>query len=99
MRLMFSNQSFNQDISNWNMSNVKSTRSMFYKSIFNEDVSEWDVSNVIDMNLMFYQSKFSGDVSNWNINKNCEIQKFGIYNINNYEDFIQYTRDAIINKI
>ena len=42
---------------------------------------------------MFDSSKFIGDVSNWNINKNCNLQNFGIYNIDSYEDFIQYKQE------
>ena len=47
-------ESFNQDISNWDVSNVKDMRSMFTGcKTFNQDISKWDVSNVTDMNYMF----------------------------------------------
>lgn len=59
------------DISNWNVSNIKSMRYMFFKckklkSI--GDVSKWNVSKVVDMLAMFYGcEKFNQDLSNWNV--------------------------------
>ena len=45
---------FNQDISNWDVSNVKNMNSMFFGcENFNQDISGWDVSNVTDMRNMF----------------------------------------------
>ena len=45
---------FNQDISNWDVSNVKYMDGMFYKcEAFNQDISNWDVSNVSNMKQIF----------------------------------------------
>ena len=45
---------FNQDISNWNVSNVKNMYGMFYMcDKFNKDISNWDVSNVKHRGGMF----------------------------------------------
>ena len=42
-------QSFNQDISSWDMSNVKNMVFMFSNAkSFNQDISSWDVSNVTE---------------------------------------------------
>ena len=52
MSEMFSNSSFNQDISSWDVSKVTDMRSMFSFSSFNHDISSWNISkfaNVIDM--------------------------------------------------
>ena len=52
MSVMFSNSSFNQDISSWDISNVKDMSGMFADSSFNQDISSWNISkftNVIDM--------------------------------------------------
>ena len=46
--------SFNGNISNWNVSNVTDMSCMFYGcESFNQDISSWDVSNVTDMDDMF----------------------------------------------
>ena len=61
------------DISDWDVSNVKSTDSMFYNCVVLKsvgDVSNWDVSNVTNMYNMFYCCKnFDCDLSNWNVSK------------------------------
>ena len=61
------------DISDWDVSNVKSTCYMFFdcgelKSV--GDLSKWDVSNVTDMSGMFYECnelEFIRDISKWNV--------------------------------
>ena len=59
------------DISEWDVSNVKSTCYMFYGCEELEsvgDISEWDVSNVTNMNSMFYNcKKFNQDISGWDV--------------------------------
>ena len=37
---MFANSKFNQDISKWNVGNVKYMNYMFNNSIFNQDISK-----------------------------------------------------------
>lgn len=59
---------FNGDISNWDVSNVKSIRGMFEKSKFNGDLSKWDVSNVENMSWLFANSKFNNDsIWDWDV--------------------------------
>ena len=59
--MFFLTDSFNQDISDWDVSAVKSMRSMFTQSdAFNQDISDWDVSSVTNMCEMF----FNADVFN-----------------------------------
>ena len=54
---------FNQDIGNWNTSNVTDMSRMFYNALkFNQDISKWNTSNVTDMSDMFDK----GYISNWN---------------------------------
>ena len=63
------------DISDWDVSNIKSMRCMFWgclelKSV--GDLSNWDVSKVTDMWGMFYHCeklKSVGDISGWNVSK------------------------------
>jgi surface protein len=62
-------QTFNTDISQWDLSNVISMGYMFYgASSFNTDISQWDVSNVTSMGLMFGgASSFNTDISQWDV--------------------------------
>ena len=59
------------DISEWDVSNVKSTRNMFYDCNELEsigDISNWDVSSVTDMSQMFLGCKyFNQDISKWDV--------------------------------
>ena len=69
------------DISEWNVSNVKSMRCMFYECKELEsvgDISKWNVSNVTDMTRMFCRCKsFNQDISSWDVSKvNSMIHMF-----------------------
>ena len=65
---------FNGDISEWDVSNVTDMSNMFAYSDFNGDISEWDVSNVTDMGFMFSHSKFNGDISKWDVSSVVNMQ-------------------------
>lgn len=60
-------QGFNGDISQWDVSNVKSMECMFMNSYFNGDISKWDTSKVETMESMFMNSYFNGDISEWDV--------------------------------
>ena len=62
-------QTFNADISEWDVSNVTKMHYMFSRAIsFNGDLSEWDVSNVTDMRAMFaFAKSFNSDLSEWDV--------------------------------
>ena len=89
------------NVSNWNVSNVKSMRNMFKGcEFFDCDLSKWDVSNVKYMNNMFGNcSKFNCDLSNWNVSKvktiknmfiNCENFNSDLsnWNVSKVEDMV-----------
>ena len=65
------------DISDWNVSNIKSMRGMFFmckelKSV--GDISGWDVSNVTSMTSMFDGCIFfNQDLSKWDVSKVTNI--------------------------
>ena len=75
MEDLFSNKYyFNQDISRWKTSNVKSMRQMFSQaqSFTASDLADWNVGKVKDMNGMFQygwdDNSFSNlDLSRWNV--------------------------------
>ena len=47
-------ESFNQDLSSWNISNVTNMSFMFcWCKSFNQDISKWNVSNVRNNYCMF----------------------------------------------
>ena len=47
-------KSFNQDISNWDVSNVTDMSYMFsFCKNFNQDISNWDVSNIKKYSAIF----------------------------------------------
>ena len=75
---MFFGSKFNNNISDWNVSNVKDMEGMFAYSQFNQNISNWDVSNVKDMNYMFDHSEFNQDISNWNVS-NVESMDWMFY--------------------
>ena len=67
MSFMFSGTQFNQDISDWNVSNVTDMSLMFYDSIFNQPIGSWDVSSVLSMWSMFEDSSFNQDIGGWDV--------------------------------
>ena len=65
--MFYKASSFNQDLSNWNVSSVKNMNFMFYEaSSFDQDISKWNVSPETSMESMFYNaSSFNQDLSSW----------------------------------
>jgi surface protein len=58
---------FNQDISAWDVSSVRTLDTMFLDATsFDQAIGSWDVSNVNDMGWMFFNaSAFNQDLSGW----------------------------------
>ena len=68
MEFMFRDaDSFDRDISHWDVSNVKSMEGTFMDTdIFNQSLEKWDVSNVTNMKKMFSGAKaFNGSLNGW----------------------------------
>jgi surface protein len=59
MQEMFMRSQFNGDISNWDVSKVKSMGWMFHDSQFTGNISNWDVSKVTDMEYMLDESPYA----------------------------------------
>jgi surface protein len=64
-----STEHFNEDISQWNVSNATNLSLMFYNCpSFNADISQWNVSNATDLSLMFCDCRsFNADISQWSV--------------------------------
>jgi len=72
---------FNDDITNWDVSNVTRMDLMFYGgNSFNQDIGNWDVSNVTNMNAMFggfgQDMAFDQDISSWQISQVTNLNLF-----------------------
>lgn len=83
-------EAFNQDISNWDVSNVNDMNSMFKNAVsFNQPIGVWDVSNVTRMDFMFSgATTFNQPIGTWDVSKvnsmkamfSCDIvTKLGLY--------------------
>ena len=64
-------KAFNQDISNWDVSNVNDMNSMFKNAAsFNQPIGVWDVSNVTRMGSMFSGANtFNQPIGTWDVSK------------------------------
>ena len=73
---LFKDTSFNENISNWNVSKVESMKGMFYNAVsFNQDISNWWVSNVWWMNDMFHNAvSFDQNIFNWPVHALCSLE-------------------------
>lgn len=99
MRDIFSKKnSFNQDISSWDVSNVTDMGGMFYEAInFNQDISFWDVSNVTDMKNMFGNTdKFNQNISNWDVSKVTNMSEMFSYAKSFNQDLSIWVVDKVL---
>jgi len=96
---MFENSSsFNDDISGWDVSNIRNFSRMFFNSgAFNQDISNWNVKNAENMAGMFYGvNSFNQDIGNWDVsnvsnmsemfNSSAFNQDIGYWNTQNVTD-------------
>ncbi|SKB44628.1 BspA family leucine-rich repeat surface protein [Maribacter arcticus] len=68
---MFQATPFNQDIGDWDVSNVTNMSSMFLLAdSFNQNIGNWNVGNVTNMRDMFGAAfNFNQDIGNWDVSK------------------------------
>ena len=64
--MFYTAESFNQDISHWDVSFTTNMGYIFSKTPFDQDISKWDVSSVNDMDYMFIgASAFNQNLKKW----------------------------------
>ena len=106
-QLFYNNHTFNQDISNWDASNVTSMMHTFsHAYAFNQDINYWDVSKVIRMDGMFLvASAFNKPLNRWNTsnvesmadmfavthNFNQDISNWNVSKVNTMRHMFAYT--------
>ena len=68
-------ESFDGDVSDWDVSRVTDMANMFNRALsFDGDISDWNVSRVTDMTDMFRStSSFNSDISGWSIADTARI--------------------------
>ena len=75
-------KNFNDDISNWDTSNVLSMEEVFTGwPDFNQDISNWDTSRVESMHGMFKSSKYTGNYHMGPTSFNQDISKWYVSNV------------------
>ncbi|MEL7833412.1 InlB B-repeat-containing protein [Fodinibius sp. Rm-B-1B1-1] len=80
--------SFNRDITHWDVSEVTRMNRMFTGvDLFNQDISYWDVSSVKNMDRMFWlASDFNQNLSGWCV-KNIGATKPDDFDVGTHDDF------------
>ena len=99
MSYMFSNSSFNMDISSWDVSNVKDMSGMFAGSSFNMDIYSWNVSNVNNMNCMFNGSSFKKDIRAWNVSNVVDMRRMFSDSSNKSYKYLLRKNKSLLRKI
>ena len=80
-------EGFNDDITNWDTSNVSSMEEVFTGwPAFNQDISNWDTSKVESMHGMFKSSKYVGNYYMGPTSFNQDISKWNVSNVKNMSE-------------
>lgn len=65
-RMFYNCKLFNQNLSDWDTSNVTDMSNMFARSEYNQPIGSWNTSNVTDFTSMFEDNVvFNQDLSQW----------------------------------
>lgn len=89
---------FNGDISEWDVSSVRTMEGMFRGCRFNGDLSKWDVSKVSNMFSMFAESFFNNDsIKNWNVSNVLNMEYMFEYNTQFNQDISEWDVSGVSN--
>ena len=91
------------DISEWDVSKVKSTCAMFYLCEKLEsvgDISKWDVSSVTDMSFMFCDCcSFNQNISDWDVSNVTNMSSMFYYCKKFNQDLSRWDVSNVTNKL
>jgi len=89
---------FNQDISNWDVSNVNNMNGMFRNAeSFNQPIDIWNVSNVTQMKEMFNgANSFNQPIGSWNVSKVNSMEAMFSGGTTKYSDNVFEIKDQIL---
>ena len=91
MSELFNAKNFNDEINNWNVSNVTNMKNMFFECAnFNKSLDKWDVSNVTNMSNMF--------CLNNSFDKYNSLNNWDISNVEYYDGMFEYSNCFLPNK-
>lgn len=106
--LFYNKTSFNQNIGNWDVSNVISMYAMFWNAAsFNQSLAHWDVSNVSDfINTFTRATNFNQNIEDWNVSNGTTMrgmfsyassfnQPIGNWNVSNVDNMNYVFYNAI----
>jgi hypothetical protein len=76
----FDKRTFNENINEWDVSNVENMRSAFFRfRAFNQPLDKWDVSKVYCMRFIFHDCRsWRQSLDTWDT-KNVESEAFATY--------------------
>ena len=79
--LFWGASSFNDDISDWDVSSVTDMGEMFLAAdSFDQDLNGWDTSSVTDMSYMFYGARaFDQDLNGWDTSNVTDMNSMFVY--------------------
>ncbi len=105
-RMFAAAENFNQDLNNWDVSNVTDMNGMFARAVaFNGNISNWNVSKVANTASMFNTAQnFNQDISGWVVSNvtnmsfmfmnaslfNQDIGSWDVSNVTNMSIMFQY---------